>query len=41
MVSEDGALKADPGAPAKLTLLDRIKAFFQKIIDFFRNLFKR
>lgn len=41
MVSEGGGLTADPGVPAKQTLLDRIKAFFQKIIDFFRNLFKR
>ena len=41
MLAENGALTADPGPAAKPTVLDRIRAFFQKIIDFFRNLFKR
>ena len=41
MLAEDGVLTADPGPAAKQTILDKIKAFFQRFIDFFRNIFKK
>ena len=41
MLAENGALTADHGPAAKQTVLDKIKAFFRKIFDFFKNLFKK
>ena len=41
MVNEDGALNQDQGAPAGLSFLDRIKAFFQRIFDFIKRIFKK
>ncbi|MBQ6065468.1 MAG: hypothetical protein IJK89_01480 [Clostridia bacterium] len=41
MLAENGALTADHGPAAKQTVLDKIRAFFQRIFDFFKNLFKK
>ena len=41
LLAGDDAMTADPGPEVKLSFLDRIKAFFQKIIDFIKNLFKK
>ena len=41
LLAGDDAMTADPGPEAKLSFLDRIKAFFQKIIDFIKKLFKK
>ncbi len=40
MVNENGMLKTDDGPAAKQTLLDRIKAFFRRIVDFIKGIFK-
>ena len=41
MVKDGDALSADPGPEVKQSFLDKIKAFFQRIFDFFKNLFQR
>jgi hypothetical protein len=41
MLAENGVLTADHGPAARQTALDKIKAFFRKIFDFFKNLFKK
>ena len=41
MVNADGALRKDDGETAPQTLLGRIGAFFRKIFDFLKNLFKK
>ena len=41
MAADGDDLIADPGPAVKETIIDKIRAFFQRIIDFFRNLFKK
>lgn len=41
MLAEGESLLADPGPAAKLTFIARIKAFFQKIVDFIKSIFRK
>ena len=41
MVREGDALNADPGPEVKQSFLDKIKAFFERIMEFIRSIFKK